>query len=76
MDVDHDFRKEGMLFDGSNDTQSAPEPPVALDIILETEHLVGRCLGREFQLTYNKRKRGEADQSGWKKMSIFFTLPY
>ena len=65
-----------MLFDGSNDMQSAPEPPVASDIILETEHLVGHCLGRKCQLAYNKRKRGEVGQSGWKKRSIFFTLPY
>ena len=43
---------------------------------METEHLVRRCLGRKCQLAYNKRKRGEADQSGWKKRSIFFTLPY
>ena len=76
LDVDHDFQKEGMLFDGSYDTQSAPIPLVALDIILDTEHLVGHCLGRKCQLTYNKRKRGEADQSGWKKRIIFFTLPY
>ena len=76
MDVDHDFRKEGMLFDGSNDTRLAPEPPVASDIILETEHLVGRCLGRKCQLAYNKRKREEVGQSGWKKRGIFFTLPY
>ncbi|XP_023893695.1 uncharacterized protein LOC112005636 [Quercus suber] len=76
LDVDHDFRKEGMLFDGSNDTRSTPEPLVALDIILDIEHLVGRCLGRKCQLAYNKRKRGEANHSGWKKRSIFFTLPY
>ena len=71
MDVDHDFRKEGMLFDGSNDTRSAPIPLVVLDIILDTEHLVGHCLGRKCQLTYNKRKREEANHSGWKKRSIF-----
>ena len=62
LDVDHDFRKEGMLFDGSNDTRSTPEPPVTSDIILKTEHLVGRCLGMKCQLAYNKKKkRGEAD---------------
>ena len=56
MDVDHDFQKEGMLFDGSNDTRSALEPPVASNIILETEHLVGRCLGRKCQLAYKKKE--------------------
>ena len=44
LDVDHDFQKEGMLFDRSNDTRSTLEPPVASDIILETERLIGRCL--------------------------------
>ncbi|XP_075660213.1 uncharacterized protein LOC142630034 [Castanea sativa] len=76
LDVDHNFREEGMLFDGSNDTRLAPVPPVASQIIPDTEHLVGRCLGRKCQLAYNKRKRREADQSGWKKRSILFTLPY
>ncbi|XP_050280569.1 uncharacterized protein LOC126721563 [Quercus robur] len=76
LDVDHDFRKDGMSFDGSIDTRLAPEPPVTSDIIVETEHLLGRCLGRKCQLAYKKRKRREADQSGWKKRSIFFTLPY
>ena len=64
LDVHHDFRKEGMLFDGSNDMRSAPVPPVVSEIILDTAHLVGRCLGRKCQLVYNKRKRGEVDQSG------------
>ena len=47
LDVHHDFRKEGMLFDGSNDMRSAPVPPVASDIILDTAPLVGCCLGRK-----------------------------
>ena len=38
LDVDHHFRKEGMLFDGSNDTRLAPEPPITSDIIVGTEH--------------------------------------
>ena len=61
LDVNHDFRKEGMLFDGSNDTRLALVPPVTSNIILQTENLVGCCLGRKCQLAYNKRKRGEAD---------------
>ena len=65
-----------MLFDGSNDKRLAPKPPVASNIIFGTEHLLERCLGRKCQLAYNKRKRREADQIGWKKRSIFFTLPY
>ena len=65
-----------MLFDGSNDKRLAPKPPIAADIIFGTEHLLERCLGRKCQLAYNKRKRKEADQIGWKKRSIFFTLPY
>lgn len=42
--------KEVMLFNGSNDTQLAPVPPVASEIILQIENLVGRCLGRKCQL--------------------------
>ena len=76
LDVDHHFQKEGMLFNGSDDMQLAPEPPIASDIIVGTEHLLGRYLGRKCQVAYNKRKRREADQIGWKKRSIFFTLPY
>ncbi|XP_030936242.1 uncharacterized protein LOC115968027 [Quercus lobata] len=44
LDVDHDFYKDGMSFDGSNDTRLAPEPTVTSDIIVETEHLLRRCL--------------------------------
>ena len=51
-------------------------PPVASDIIVDTESLVGRCLGKKYQEKYNKRKRGETNQCVWKKRSIFFTLPY
>ena len=50
--------------------------PVASDILVETESLVGHCLGKKCQLLYKKRKRGEANQSAWKKRSIFFSLPY
>ena len=76
LDVDHHFRKESLLFDGSIDTRLAPEPPVASEIMCGTEHLLGRCLGRKCQLAYNKRKRREEDPIGWRKRSIFFTLPY
>ena len=76
LDVDHHFRKESLLFDGSIDTRLALEPLVTSEIICGTEHLLGRCLGRKCQLAYNKSKRREADQIGWKKRSIFFTLPY
>ena len=37
-------------------------PPVVSDIIVDTESLVGRCLGKKCQEKYNKRKRGEANQ--------------
>ena len=47
LDVHHDFQKKGMLFDGSNDMRLAPIPPVVSEIILDTAHLVGRCLGRK-----------------------------
>ena len=43
---------------------------------MDTESIVGRCLGKKCQLLYNKRKRGEAIPCGWKKRSILFTLPY
>ena len=65
-----------MLFDGSTDMRMAPVPPVVSDIIVDTESLVGRCVGKKCQEKYNKRKRGEANQCVWKKRSIFFSLPY
>nr|XP_023924457.1 uncharacterized protein LOC112035850 [Quercus suber] len=73
---DHEFREEDTLFDGTTDMRVAPVPPIASGIIVDTESLVGRCLGKKCQQKYNKRKRGEADQCVWKKRSIFFTLPY
>nr|XP_023905102.1 uncharacterized protein LOC112016865 [Quercus suber] len=73
---DHEFREKDTLFDGTTDIQVAPVPPVASGIIVDTESLVGRCLGKKCQQKYNKRKRGEANQCVWKKRSIFFTLPY
>ena len=74
MGSDHEFRKEATLFDGSTDIQVALVPPVASDIIVDTESLVGRCLGKKYQEKYNKRKRGEANQCVWKKRSIFFHI--
>ena len=44
---DHEFRGEDTLFDGSTDMRMAPVPPVALDIIVDIESLVGRCLGKK-----------------------------
>ncbi|XP_030946005.1 uncharacterized protein LOC115970519 [Quercus lobata] len=73
---DHEFRKEDTLFDGFTDMRVAPVPPVASDIIVDTETLLTRCLGKKCREKYNKRKRGEANQCVWKKRSIFFTLPY
>ncbi|XP_030934441.1 uncharacterized protein LOC115959910 isoform X3 [Quercus lobata] len=76
LDSDHKFRGEGTLFNGSTDMRGAPMAPVASDILVDTESIVGRCLGKKCQLLYNKRKRGEAIPCGWKKRSILFTLPY
>ena len=73
---DHEFWKKATLFDRSTDIRVAPVPPVALDIIVDIESLVGHCLGKKCQEKYNKRKRGETNQCVWKKISIFFTLPY
>ena len=67
---DHEFRKEATLFNGSIDNRVALMPPVVSDIIVDTESLVGRCLGKKCQLLYKKRKRGEANQSAWKKRRI------
>ena len=74
MDVDHDFRKEGMLFDGSNDTRSTPEPPVTSEIILKTEHLVGRCLGMKCQLAYNKKKKEGRQTRVVGRRGVYFHL--
>ena len=49
--------------------------PSGLEIMQQTEKLVGRCLGKKHQDLYNKRTRGE-DACVWKKRSILFTLPY
>ena len=76
MDNDHEFRDEDTLFNGSTNMRVAPVAPIASDILVETESLVRHCLGKKCQLLYNKRKRGEANQSAWKKRSIFFILPY
>ncbi|KAK9988482.1 hypothetical protein SO802_028721 [Lithocarpus litseifolius] len=57
LDIDHVFRDEDTSFDGSTDMRVAPVAPVASDILVDTESLVGRCLGRKCQLLYNKRKR-------------------
>ena len=76
MGSDHEFWKEATLFDGSIDIQVALVPPVASDIIVDTESLVGRCVGKKCQEKYNKRKRGKANQCVWTKRSIFFSLPY
>ena len=48
-------------------------PPNYLEKICNFLHYKTRKL---CQTAYNKRKRREADQSGWKKRSIFFTLSY
>ncbi|XP_050278453.1 uncharacterized protein LOC126719982 [Quercus robur] len=64
LDSDHEFQDEDTLFDGSIDMQMAPVAPVASDILVDTERIVGRCLGKKCQLLYNKRKRGEANQCG------------
>ena len=56
--------------------QVVPVPPIASDIIVDTETLFTRCLGKKCQEKYNKRKRGKANQCVWKKRSIFFTLTY
>ncbi|KAL0005925.1 hypothetical protein SO802_013486 [Lithocarpus litseifolius] len=76
LDSDHDFRDEDTSFNGSNDRRVAPVALIASDILVDTESLVGRCLGKKCQLLCNKRKKGEANQCGWKKRSIFFSLPY
>ena len=67
MGSEHEFWKEVTLFDGSTDVRVAPVPPVASDIIVDTESLVGRYLGKKCQEKYNKRKRGKA------RREVFFS---
>ena len=43
---DHEFWEEDILFDGSTNMQVTHVPPVTLDIIVDTESVVGRCLGK------------------------------
>ena len=58
LDNDHKFRQDDKNFDGTNDFRLAPVTPSGLDIMMQTEKLVGRCLGKKHQALYNKRKRG------------------
>ena len=44
---DHEFWKEDTLFDGFTDMRVAPMPPIASDIIVDTETLLTRCLGKK-----------------------------
>ena len=76
MDNDHEFREDDINFDGTKEFRVAPVTPSGSDIMQQTEKLVGRCLGKEHQALYNKRKRGEEDVCVWKKRGILFTFPY
>ncbi|KAL0007409.1 hypothetical protein SO802_008911 [Lithocarpus litseifolius] len=76
LDKDHPYRKEDTNFDGTQDMRLAPVPPSGLDILMDTESLDGRCLGKKAQATFKKRKRGEENVGAWNKRSILFTLPY
>ena len=50
--------------------------PLESDIMMQTQNLVGHCLGEKHQALYNKRKRGDENLCVWEKKNIFFTLPY
>nr|XP_023870348.1 uncharacterized protein LOC111982961 [Quercus suber] len=57
LDSDHEFRDEDTLFDGSTDIRVAPVAPVASDILVDTESLIRRCLGKKCQLLYTKERK-------------------
>ena len=67
LDRDHPFRKEDTNFDGTQDMRLAHMPPSGLDILMDTESLDGRCLGKKAQVTFKKRKRGEENVCAWNK---------
>ena len=76
MDNNHECHEDDINFDGTKEFRLAPVTPSGSDIVQHTEKLVERCLGKEHQALYNKRKRGEEDACVGKKRSILFTLPY
>lgn len=61
LDNNHEFREDDINFNGTKEFRLAPVTPSSLDIMQQTDKLVGRCLGKKHQTLYNKRKRGEED---------------
>ena len=59
LDNDHEFREDGINFDGTKEFRLALVTTSGSDIMQQTENLVGRCLRKKHQALYNKRKRGE-----------------
>ena len=56
LDNDREFQEEDTLFDGSTDMRVACVPPIALNILVETESLVGCCLGRNVNFFTTKER--------------------
>ena len=76
MDSDHKFHKQKQSFDGHIDTRSAPITVSKGEIMLQTDAVVDHMFGKKTVNLPNKRKRGDEALTVWKKISIFFTLPY
>nr|POF03638.1 hypothetical protein CFP56_67969 [Quercus suber] len=58
---------EDTLFDGSTDMQVAPVAPVASDILVDTESLVGRYLGKKCQLLRDDYQQSPTAENRLKK---------
>ena len=63
-------------FNGHVDTRSAPITISEREIMLQTNAIVNHVYGKKTVNLFNKRKKGEKALIVWKKISIFFTLPY
>ena len=56
LDNDREFQEEDTLFDRSIDMRVACVPPIASNILVEIESLVGCCLGRNVNFFTTKER--------------------
>ena len=68
--------KQKQSFDGHVDMRLAPITVFGGEIMLQADVIVDHVFGKKTVNLPNKRKRGDEALTVWKKISIFFTLPY
>ena len=76
LDSDHKFCKKKQSFDGHVNTKSALIMVSGGEIMLQMDAVVDHVFEKKTVNLPKKRKRGEETLTVWKKISIFFTLPY